>query len=135
MSHLEDNLFAFLRGIRCPEPQRQYQFDPARKWQIDFAWPEVMLAVEIDGGTKGKAVTCHSCGVKVRALKANGRPGRELRIGGGHSRGKSHEAQYEKQNAMVLAGWTVLRYCSQQIHEDTPAMLYEIRDTYFSLTK
>ena len=30
------------------QPQREFQFDPMRKWRIDFAWPERKLAVEIE---------------------------------------------------------------------------------------
>src|SRR5678815_1231604 len=32
-----------------PRPQREYRFHDARKWRFDFAWPEIKLAVEIEG--------------------------------------------------------------------------------------
>jgi len=35
------------RGI--PEPVREHQFDPTRKWRFDFAWIEQKVAVEIEG--------------------------------------------------------------------------------------
>lgn len=133
MSHLEKNMLGYLRGVGLPEPEQQYRFDPSRRWRIDFAWPAVMLAVELDGGTQGRPVTCHQCGCRVRAMKKGGKLGRELRIGGGHSRGDSHRAQYEKQNALIRAGWVLLRYDSQQLREDTPVVLNEILETYQAL--
>jgi len=33
-----------------PLPDREYQFHPTRKWKIDFCWPRLKLAVEIEGG-------------------------------------------------------------------------------------
>ena len=30
-------------------PEREYAFHPKRKWRFDFAWPGIMLAVEIEG--------------------------------------------------------------------------------------
>jgi len=40
--------FALHCRIYHLEPEREYQFDPVRKWRIDFAWPERKLAVEIE---------------------------------------------------------------------------------------
>lgn len=31
-----------------PAPVYQYVFHPTRKWRIDFAWPDMKLAVEIE---------------------------------------------------------------------------------------
>lgn len=31
------------------EPVPEYQFAPPRKWRFDWAWPERMIALEIDG--------------------------------------------------------------------------------------
>lgn len=30
-------------------PHREYQFTPDRRWRFDFAWPEVKLALEVEG--------------------------------------------------------------------------------------
>jgi very-short-patch-repair endonuclease len=29
-------------------PEREYLFHPLRKWRLDFAWPDLKLAVEIE---------------------------------------------------------------------------------------
>lgn len=81
-SHLEETLAFQLRALGLPEPEREYRFHPKRRWRFDLAWPEVRLAVEVDGGiwTRGRHV--RPCG---------------------------YEADCRKYNAAVLAGWTVLR--------------------------
>lgn len=30
-------------------PQKEYRFHPVRKWRFDLAYPEILLAIEIDG--------------------------------------------------------------------------------------
>jgi hypothetical protein len=30
-------------------PAREYKFHPDRRWRFDFAWPDLKLAVEIEG--------------------------------------------------------------------------------------
>ena len=45
----EETLAQHIRAYKMPEPVREYRFHPERKWRFDFAWPEIMLAVEVDG--------------------------------------------------------------------------------------
>lgn len=49
-SKLEALLAQHIRADRLPEPVREHRFHPRRRWRFDFAWPELMLAVEVDGG-------------------------------------------------------------------------------------
>ena len=39
--------------------QREYKFHSVRKWRFDFAWPELKVALEIEGGiwAKGRHVS------------------------------------------------------------------------------
>lgn len=69
-------------------PVREYKFHPTRKWRIDFAWPEVKLAVEIEG-----------------AVWVQGR----------HTRGSGFVKDIEKYNALTELGWSLLRYPSGKI--------------------
>lgn len=71
-----------------PEPVREHRFHPVRKWRFDFAWPDRMLAVEVEGG----AFT-----------------------GGRHTRGVGFQLDCQKYNAAVLSGWRVFRFTSQQV--------------------
>ena len=63
----------------------EYQFDITRSWRMDYAWPDVFVSVEIDG------------------------------FGWGHQAQQHLAANHEKQNAAMLQGWRVLRYCSRQL--------------------
>ena len=38
-----------IREAGLPEPKKEVLFHPSRRWRFDFAWPEIMLAVEVDG--------------------------------------------------------------------------------------
>jgi hypothetical protein len=66
-----------------PQPQREFMFHRKRKWRFDLAWPELLIAVEIEGG---------------------------IWVGGRHVRGAGYEADCEKYNEAQLAGWMVLRF-------------------------
>lgn len=39
-----------LRSLEVKAWQCGFKFNPGRKWRSDFAWPEAMLLVEIEGG-------------------------------------------------------------------------------------
>jgi very-short-patch-repair endonuclease len=68
-------------------PEREYQFAPPRKWRFDFYFPEIKLAVEIEGG-----------------------------YGGRHQR-TGFATDMEKYNAAVKGGIMVLRYTTQMVIE------------------
>lgn len=57
-----EELFALqVRSSRLlPPPEKQVRFHPERGWRLDFAWPTLRLAVEIEGlvpGGKGRHQT------------------------------------------------------------------------------
>lgn len=69
-----------------PMPIRDYRFHATRKWELDFAWPDYLLAVEIDGGAPG---------------------------GGRHQRRKGFNADAEKSRSLI--NWRVLRYTGDDL--------------------
>ena len=75
---------------------REYQFAPPRKWRFDFAWPNRLVAVEIDG------------------LMYDGK--------GGHQTVKGVLADAEKYEAALLAGWRVYRVPGPWIAEGDRAI-------------
>jgi len=83
-----DTLHQQVRALRLPACEREYRFDPVRKWRFDLCWPARKLAVECDGG--------------------QWKPG-----GGRHGTGKD----FEKMNAAQLAGWRVLHFTGTQIRQ------------------
>lgn len=66
-----------------PIPQREYKFLDDRRYRIDFCYPYVKLAIEIEGG-----------------VWSNGR----------HTRGAGFIGDMEKYNLLVENGWWLLRY-------------------------
>jgi very-short-patch-repair endonuclease len=80
-------------GIIRPTPE--YQFDDVRKWRFDFAWPEVHIAIEIEGGI------------------SKYKPGRHM-----HAQGYQHDL--DKYNAGTSYGWRIFRFSSKDIQENRP---------------
>lgn len=78
----ENALLAQIRAEGLATPEREYKFHETRKWRFDFAFPNVRLAVEVEGGTWA---------------------------GGRHTRGYGFEADCIKYNEAALAGWRVIR--------------------------
>lgn len=73
------------RGLR---PEREHRFHTRRRWRFDFAWPELRLAVEVEGGTWSTSR---------------------------HTSGQGFADDCEKYNAAAIAGWCVLRYTDRAI--------------------
>ncbi len=78
----EETLALHIRADKLLEPVREYRFHPIRQWRFDFAWPELKLAVEVEGGTW-----------------SNGR----------HTRGSGFEEDCEKYSQAMVLGWNVYR--------------------------
>jgi very-short-patch-repair endonuclease len=76
----------------------QLQFAPPRRWRWDIAWPEQMVAVEIQGGTWTQ---------------------------GRHSRGAGYRADCEKSNAGTAMGWRVIRVTSDMVADGTALQAIE----------
>jgi len=70
------------------EPVREFRFHPTKMWRIDFCWPDVRLAVEIEGGAF---------------------------VYGRHNRPASFIKDMEKYNELTLAGYSLLRFTPQQL--------------------
>jgi hypothetical protein len=63
-------------------PVTEHKFHPTRKWRFDYAFPDSMVAVEVEGG---------------------------VWTGGRHTRGAGFIADMEKYNTALLHGWRVYR--------------------------
>lgn len=74
--------------LGLPEPTREYKFSIHRNFRFDFAWPQFMLAVEIEGGTRGISR---------------------------HTQPDGYERDTEKYNLAATNHWTVLRYTTQKV--------------------
>ena len=89
-SNLEAALDQQIKLVQLDRPEREYQFDADRRYRFDFAWPDVKVACEVEGGTF---------------------------IQGRHVRGKGFEGDCEKYNLAACLGWRVIRVTSKMIHD------------------
>ena len=87
-SHLEDLMETQLQGAGIPYWTPEYLFFPPRKWRFDFAWPEKMVALEVEGGTWS---------------------------GSRHTTGKGFEQDCDKYNTAAILGWRLLRVTAKHI--------------------
>jgi very-short-patch-repair endonuclease len=88
VSQAEEDLAFQVRAMQLPEADREYAFAKPRRWRFDFAWPDFMVAVEIEGGTWQVSRHTHPSG---------------------------YAADMEKYNAAAVQGWMVLRFTPQQV--------------------
>ena len=51
MSKLEKLLLQHIRAMKLEVPMSEYRFHETRRWRFDFAYPEQLLAIEVEGGT------------------------------------------------------------------------------------
>ena len=98
MSHLESLLADKLTTAGFPPAEREFRFDPDRKWRFDLAWEEHRIAVEIEGG---------------------------IWNGGRHTRPVGFHADIEKYNAATLAGWDLYRVTGTMIANGSALKLIE----------
>jgi very-short-patch-repair endonuclease len=81
-----------------PPPIAEYKFHPTRKWRIDFAFPEIKLAIEIEG-----------------AVWSFGR----------HNHPSGFIKDIEKYNALTELGWHLLRYQPKKIDFNQIKIVYD----------
>lgn len=81
-SELENTFDCQIRAERLPKPQYEFRFMPPRRFRFDRAWPEYMVAAEIEGATWS---------------------------GGRHVRGKGYANDCEKYSEAAIRGWKVIR--------------------------
>lgn len=91
---------ARLAGLNLLEPEYEWEFNkPDTKHRLDLAWPDIMWAVELEGGVFS---------------------------GGRHVRGKGYTEDIRKYNIATLKGWRLLRYTGEMLHNDPFGVIQEI---------
>ena len=88
LSNAEETLALHIKAYKLPVPQREFKFMLKRRYRFDFAWPQFLLAAEVEGGSWS---------------------------GGRHTRGAGFEKDCVKYNNAALAGWCVLRFTPAMI--------------------
>jgi hypothetical protein len=82
----------------------EYKFHPKRKWRFDYAFPDIKVALEIEGGLFHK----------TRYMDKRTGQMKEV-TGGRHTTGSGYLKDMEKYNTATLMGWKVLRCTPGQL--------------------
>lgn len=106
-------LAARIRAAGLPAPELQYPFAEAlkRRFRFDFAWPELRVAAEFDGG-----------GRMVR-WQRNPRTGRQQPVAVGRH---GSAGDYDKLNTAAFLGWRVFRYNADLLRRPDALRLLEL---------
>lgn len=81
---------------------REYRFHPTRKWRFDYALPQYMIALEVEGG---------------------------VWTGGRHTSPKGFLRDMEKYNTAELMGWRVFRTIPDELYtRNTVELLRQAKD-------
>ena len=99
---LRRTLMFCLGILEAPEPTLEHRFDLKRRWRFDLAWPDLKVAVEIQGGEWVK---------------------------GRHVRGLGIKGDCEKMRAAQRQGWVVLPYAGAEVTSNPHACALEIVET------
>jgi very-short-patch-repair endonuclease len=92
--------FAFhLKLTGLPAPVRELRFSKLtnRLWRFDFAWPDLKIAVEIEGLTH--------YGTNADGSRKTSR----------HQTAKGYQSDLDKYNQAAIEGWRVLRFSQHQV--------------------
>jgi hypothetical protein len=82
----------------------EYRFHNERRWRFDYAWPAIMLAMEVEGGvwTRGR-----------------------------HTRSGGFLADMEKYNSAAALGWRIIRCVpGDEMSHGTVAYLTQAKEHY-----
>lgn len=91
---------ALCKVDHVPPPVIEHVFAPPRKWRFDFAWPDLKVALEVQGG---------------------------VFVQGRHTRGAHLRKEHEKLNAAAVAGWRVLFAMPDTLGTEWPAVAAAVK--------
>ncbi len=90
MSELVQELLNQIYVHKLPEAITEYRFYKPRRWRFDLCYPELKLAIEVEGGTWS---------------------------GGRHTRGQGFEDDCEKYSIAAIEGWSIIRVTGRMIRD------------------
>ena len=86
-----------LESSGLPKPVEEHRFAPGRKWRFDLAWPDHLVALEVQGGAwRRRGYPCPKCRTPVMAPAY-----------GAHS-GPGAIRDYEKFSTAASLGWAII---------------------------
>ena len=93
-------VLAYFKECGLPAPETEFRFHSARKWRFDFAWPDKLIALEVEGA---------------------------VWTGGRHTRGSGFKKDIDKYNNAGVLGWRVFRTTPEELcMNETVEMLRKV---------
>lgn len=102
-SALEEEFAFHLKAAKVKKADREYVFARPRRWRFDFAWPDEMVAVEVEGGIYSRGRHVRPQGFINDCEKMN------------------HASTPDKHGR----SWCVLRFCAEHVHRGDALVLVE----------
>ena len=100
---------ALVAQLGLPDPVPEHRVLSTRRFRFDYAWPEEMVALEIEGGFFGTGRRCPVCRQLPRS---------------GHSSVKRLKDDADKYSWAAAIGWTIIRrWPDALLTDETRAML------------
>lgn len=87
------------------EAVKEHRFHPVRMWRFDYAIPDKMIAVEVEGGV-----------FKARSFVDKKTGFIKTTTGGRHTSGAGFLKDMEKYNTATSMGWRILRVTPDTLH-------------------
>lgn len=114
---------ASAEGVEAPELVAQWRLG---RWPFDRAAVGAPVLFELDGGSRGRPLTCQDCGARVRAPMANGSRGSVVSQPLGHATHDGMTRDRRKGNDAALAGYFVFRFTAEMLDSDPVGVLCPI---------
>lgn len=92
--------YRLFSGPTAPRPETEYRFDAVRRWRFDFAWPDALVAVEVNGNA--------------------------WHVMGGGRHGKDEDLH--KLNAAQAAGWCVFQFTPHMLELEPASCVKLVSD-------
>lgn len=81
----------------------EYKFHPKRRWRLDYALPELGIAIEVEGGRYKQTTYINKSGRIV------------VRTGGRHNTAEGFKNDMEKYNELAALGWLLVRTTPEEL--------------------
>ena len=94
----EESFYLACRAFKHPIPKREFMFHHERKFRLDFAWPDHLVAMEVEGG---------------------------IYKGGRHTSITGFEGDCIKYALLAQAGWRLYRFTTGQVKKGIALMFME----------
>jgi len=100
-SELERGFERLLSWNKISGYERNYRYVPGRRFELDFAWPAVIVGVEIQGGIFQRGPSGH--------------------------KGIGHVRDMLKMNLAQIAGWRILQFDASLLRRDPQGCIEQLR--------